>query len=315
MTSPLITIAIPAYKSDFIEKAIKSALSQEYTNIEVIVVDDKSPYDIQSIIKKFHDERLTYHRNEKNVGKNDPTANWNECLKYAKGDYICMLCDDDLYDNSYVKTMVKLASEYPNCNLFRSGIKEIDAKDDITNIFPLAPLFENVYEYIWHLHSGNNRQTISEWMIKRESLLRIGGYVSCPMAWGSDCCTVFTLAEQGGVVTSPQRLVSFRNGNGNITGQEYSHIPEKFRGWSMQCDLAKSIVERGEYEYKDIVLREIARDRKVWHKILTKRANLKDLNIMMREKDVYEMTVGKYLNGIIRNILWLTGLRKKRYTY
>ncbi len=315
MSSPLITIAIPAYKADFIEKAICSALSQDYPNIEVIVVDDNSPYDIQSAVNKFHDARLSYYRNETNVGKNDPTANWNMCLKHAKGEYICMLCDDDMYDSSYITTMVSLASQYPTCNVFRSGIKEIDGQGKVTNLFPLAPLHENVYEYIWHLHSGNNRQTISEWMIKKAALQEIGGYISCPMAWGSDCCTIFTLAERGGVVTSPMRLASFRNGNGNITGQEYSHITEKFRGWSMQCDTAKDIVSHGEYEYKDIILREIERDRRAWYKILTKRASIKDLNIMMHDKDVYNMTWGKYLNGIIRNILWFTGLRKKKFTY
>lgn len=315
MTSPLITIAIPAYKHEFIEDAIKSALTQDYDNIEVIVVDDNSPYDILSVMNKFHDNRLSYYRNAANLGKGDPTANWNECLKHAKGEYICILCDDDKYDETYVSTMVSLANTYKDCNVFRSGIKVIDSENKVTDLYPLAPSYENVYEYIWHLHSGNNRQTISEWMIKRDALTKIGGYVSCPMAWGSDCCTIFTLAERGGVASSPLRLVSFRNGGGNITGAEYSHIPEKYLGWSMQCDTAKAIIERGDYAYKDVVLHEIERDRRVWYKMYIKHASIKDLTYMRRHKDLYKLSTGAYLNGIIRNLLWMSGLRKKEYNY
>ena len=53
-----VTIAIPAYKPDYLARAIQSALSQTYTNLEIIVVDDKSPYNIESVIKSFSDERL-----------------------------------------------------------------------------------------------------------------------------------------------------------------------------------------------------------------------------------------------------------------
>ncbi len=315
MTSPLVTIAIPAYKPEFIEDAIQSALAQDYANIELIVVDDNSPYDILSVVNKFHDSRLSYHKNANNLGKNDPSANWNECLKYAKGEYICILCDDDMYDKTYVSTMVALANEYQDCNVFRSGIKIINSQCNVTGIYPLAPSWEDVYEYIWHLHSGNNRQTISEWMIKREALTAIGGYVACPMAWGSDCCTIFTLAERGGVASSPRRLVSFRNGGGNISGEEYTHIPKKYLGWSIQCDTAKSIVERGDCAYKDIVLREIERDRRAWYKMFIKHASIKDLSYMRRNEDLYHLHLGTYLNGIIRNLLWMSGLRKKKYTY
>ena len=196
MTNPLVTIAIPAYKVDFIKTTIKSALAQTYRNIEVIVVDDASPYDIKRITDKFGDDaRLTYYRNAKNVGAQDPSVNWNICLKYAKGDFICILCDDDLYSPTFVETLVELTNRHPDCNVFRTGAKMIDAEGNIADLYPLAPEKEDVAEYVWHLHSGNGRQTMSEWMMRRSALNDIGGYVSCPMAWGSDCCTVFRLAE------------------------------------------------------------------------------------------------------------------------
>lgn len=312
MQHSLVTIAIPAYKPYFIEQAIISALEQTYHNIEVVIVNDKSPYDIKSIVDKFSDKRISYYVNKENVGSKDPSRNWNECLKYAKGDFICILCDDDLYDKDFVSTLVSLAEKYPECNVFRSGVKEIDAQGNVTSLFPLAQEHEDVTEYIWHLHSGNNRQTMSEWMIKTEKLKEIGGYVNQPMAWGSDCSTIFTLAKHGGVASSPLRLMSFRNTDKNISGCDYSYIPEKICGWTMQCDLAISIIERSNSPYKEIICKEVERDKRAGRKILVKHAGLHDLNTMMKSPHIYGMNIGKYLNGIFRNLIWLTGLRKKK---
>lgn len=312
MALPLVTIAIPAYKADFIEYAIESAIRQSYESIEIIVVDDCSPNDILSVVSKFNDSRVSYYRNSHNLGKNDPSANWNECLKHAKGEYICILCDDDIYDKDFVSTLVELASKHPGCNAFRSGVKEIDAQGKVINLYPLAPEHEDVTEYIWHLHSGNNRQTMSEWMLKTAKLKERGGYINQPMAWGSDCSTIFTLAEEGGVASSPSRLMSFRNSGSNITGCNYSYIPEKMRGWFMQCDLAISIIERSDSPYKEIIRKEVERDKRAWRKILTKHASIHDLNTMMRSPDSYGMNTWKYLNGIFRNIMWMTRLRKKK---
>lgn len=276
------------------------------------MVDDSAGNDIHSIVKKFSaSSKISYYHNEKNIGGKDPSANWNECLKYAKGEFICILCDDDLYAPSFVCTMVELVNKYPECNAFRCGVSEIDEGGHVTNLFPLAPEYEDICEYIWHLHSGNNRQTMSEWMLRKAALLKVNGYVPCPMAWGSDCATVFTVAEYGGVVSSALRLMYFRNSGQNISGREKSYIPEKICGWYRQCDLAHGIVARSNNAYKEIILHEIGNDRKRWRKFLIKNASIKELTIMIRSKNIYKLNIGAYINGVVRNVLRFLGLRKK----
>ena len=58
--SPHVTIAIPAFKAAYLSDSIASALAQTYDNIEVVVVNDKSPDDIDSVIGHFNDPRLRY---------------------------------------------------------------------------------------------------------------------------------------------------------------------------------------------------------------------------------------------------------------
>ena len=298
MALPLITIAIPAYKAEFIQEAVKSALSQTYSNIEVLVVDDCSPENIYDRVVVFNDSRLRYVRNEANVGKEDPSKNWNRCLKYAKGEYICVLCDDDLYAENYVEELVRLSEKYPLCNVFRCSVTETDEDGEVTDFFPLAPEYEPVDEYIWHLHSGNNRQTLSEWMMRTSALRLIGGYVNSPMAWGADCMTVYKLAVSGGVVSSPLRLMCFRKSGLNITGREKSYIPQKIVGWQMQCDCAREIIENGAVENKRIILRTIEHDRKTWTKNLAKRASCSELIHMYSDKDKYGFSLKLLFKGL-----------------
>ena len=109
MSNELVTIAIPAYKATFLRKAISSALKQTYSNIELIVVDDCSPENLESITKEFNDSRICYYKNTTNLGKNDPSKNWNKCLEYANGEFFALLCDDDTYEPTVVEEMLKLA--------------------------------------------------------------------------------------------------------------------------------------------------------------------------------------------------------------
>ena len=122
----LVSIVIPAYKATYLKETIESALQQTYSNIEVIVVNDKSPYDISSIVRSFNDRRIRYYENEENIGGKDLVAQWNRCLSYAKGEYFCLLCDDDIYTPTFVEEMLRLAEKYPNCNVFRGRAVVID---------------------------------------------------------------------------------------------------------------------------------------------------------------------------------------------
>ena len=49
------TIAIPAYKSDFLKECIESILNQTFQDFELIIIDDASPYPIREIISQFND--------------------------------------------------------------------------------------------------------------------------------------------------------------------------------------------------------------------------------------------------------------------
>src|ERR1039458_5587870 len=90
---PLVSIGIPTYnRRQFAVRAVKSALSQTYTNIEVIVSDNASTDDTVEHLSAIQDERLVILRHSANAGM---VANFNSCLSAATGELFLMLSDDD----------------------------------------------------------------------------------------------------------------------------------------------------------------------------------------------------------------------------
>jgi glycosyltransferase involved in cell wall biosynthesis len=56
---PLVSIIIPTYnRPQRVKEAIGSALDQNYSDVEVIVVDDNSDYDLERI--RIDDDRVQY---------------------------------------------------------------------------------------------------------------------------------------------------------------------------------------------------------------------------------------------------------------
>ncbi len=101
---PKISIIIPAYNSaDSIERAVKSALSQTYADIEVVVVNDGSSDDTEKIVKAMADKdpRVRLFTKE-NAGV---SAARNDGIMAAQGEWFVTLDADDYIDRDMIESL------------------------------------------------------------------------------------------------------------------------------------------------------------------------------------------------------------------
>lgn len=90
----LVSICIPAYNNaDEICATIESVLAQTYVHIELVIVDDASKDDTVKVVSGFQDNRIHLHQNKTNLGM---SGNWNRCVSLCKGEFIKLLCADDI---------------------------------------------------------------------------------------------------------------------------------------------------------------------------------------------------------------------------
>jgi glycosyltransferase involved in cell wall biosynthesis len=107
--TPLVSICIPTYLgAQTIGATIESVLNQDFTDFELIVVDDGSPDETAAVVRQFSDPRLRYERNEHNLG---PVGNWNRCQSLACGKYFKLLPHDDLLAPACLTQQVKVLEE------------------------------------------------------------------------------------------------------------------------------------------------------------------------------------------------------------
>ena len=90
-TNIKFSVTVPAYKAQFLAECIDSILAQTYKNFELIIVNDASPQDLDSIVSKYDDQRIRYYKNKVGFGAEHVVGNWNKCLEYATGDYVIVL--------------------------------------------------------------------------------------------------------------------------------------------------------------------------------------------------------------------------------
>ena len=107
---PLVSAIIATYKrADLVPRAIESVRKQTYPNLEIIVVDDGSPDNTESVVRAIPDERIRYIRHEKNKGL---PAGRNTGIRAAKGEFIAFLDDDDEWRADKIERQLRTVRDY-----------------------------------------------------------------------------------------------------------------------------------------------------------------------------------------------------------
>lgn len=125
MTASLnISVIMPSYNhAHFIRESIDSVLSQDYPDLELLVMDGGSCDSTVEILKSYGD-RLTYV-SEKDRGQSDAI---NKGLVRAHGDIVCWLNSDDLFTPDAVITVMKIFAEHPDVEFVYGNGWTIDEK-------------------------------------------------------------------------------------------------------------------------------------------------------------------------------------------
>ena len=91
----LFSIVVPTYETNetHLKEMIESVCDQTYVNWELILADASTTTAVEDVVKTYDDARIVYIKLAKNAGI---SANTNEGILKAKGDYIALLDHDDL---------------------------------------------------------------------------------------------------------------------------------------------------------------------------------------------------------------------------
>lgn len=121
--NPTVSIIIPIYNAEKnLPRCIESVLKQEYTNFELILVDDGSSDSSGAICDEYREKE---HRirviHKKNTGVSDSR---NIGISMAQGEYIQFLDSDDWITSEATGLMVRMAEEH-HCDMVISDFYRV----------------------------------------------------------------------------------------------------------------------------------------------------------------------------------------------
>ena len=120
---PKISIVTPSFnQGNFIEDTIQSVLSQNYPNLEYIVMDGGSSDATLRILKKY-EKKLTW-KSEKDRGQTDAI---NKGMRLASGEIRAYLNSDDVYEKGTLKKVAEFFLAYPSTHFLYGRGRLIDA--------------------------------------------------------------------------------------------------------------------------------------------------------------------------------------------
>lgn len=255
------SIAIPAYKPYYLRKAIQSIIGQTFQNWELIILNDDSPYDLDTIINEFSDNRIRYYKNDKNIGAIDVVDNWNKCLELAIGEYIMVIGDDDFLNPNNLEVFNQLILKYPDLYIYHGRTILVDPNDKPVFLQDARPEYESVFSAIWEKLAGSRQQFIGDYLFKTSFLRGNGGFYKLPLAWGSDEVTVFKSISNKGIANSNIPIFNYRINPYSITSSGNAYV--KMNAMEIYMDWLTSFVKDLEPNnitdkiLKDLIIKKI----------------------------------------------------------
>jgi glycosyltransferase involved in cell wall biosynthesis len=173
---PLVSVIIPTYnRAGLIGETIDNVLRQTYANVEIIVVDDGSTDDTQSVLKSYGN-RIRWFVQE-NTG---PAAARNRGSAMAKGEIVAFQDSDDAWHPTKLARQVSLLQRGGDSVVCCLCNTNIELADRVVRSFENAPVYPSIEEGIWL----NVTEVLATRCIlfnqaaaiRRDVLTRIGGF-------------------------------------------------------------------------------------------------------------------------------------------
>jgi glycosyltransferase involved in cell wall biosynthesis len=220
MNNPLVSIVIPVYNgSNYLAEAINSALSQTYSNIEVIVVNDGSDDNgkTEAVINSFGNSIRYYYKSNGGVS----TA-LNLGIQVMKGEYFSWLSHDDLYSPDKIEKQIIFFNDNPEVKITAGYFEIFSDNTEKKRLFTVpSPV---IY---------NGKQLLSTWiyfcsMLIHKDCFNSVGFFDEKNRTIQDLEMQIRLVSYAPIYIIPEVLTLFREHDDQVTKKKSKvHLSEK----------------------------------------------------------------------------------------
>ena len=217
---PLVTVVLPVYsRLQFLAQAITSVLEQSHPRIQLIVVDDGSPLNLEKVMTQFRTAVEFYRKTQ-----GGPASARNFGIRRARGEFLLFLDDDDYLEPRAVEVLLKALEGSPDLAWASGRLAYVDERGRyLPKVHPCQFQSGDVYA---EMIQNNLIGTPSATLVRTQMIRTLGGFDENPRyQFCEDYDLWLTLARDFPVAAIPEVVSNYRYHAGNATRQWARHYP------------------------------------------------------------------------------------------
>ena len=219
----LVSIIMTCHNGQrFLNEAVDSLIKQTHENWELIFYNNYSSDRSKNIILKYNDKRIRYFETDKILSLGDIR---NRSILKVKGDYICFLDVDDLWENNKIEKQLSLFQSLKNLDVVSSNYRILSGKKFVDNKFKVEKKYsqkEIIVSYI-------NGSPITSWltlMIKKNSIKKLPYSFDKKLHISSDFDLIIRLSNFANFYFINSYLCTYRLHNKNESKNKKRELSE-----------------------------------------------------------------------------------------
>lgn len=247
-----VSIIVPTRnRASLVGETIDAILKQTFRDLEVIVVDDCSQDDTESIIRGYADDRVRYfyHDSGRLVA-----VNRNYGMSQATGEYLAFCDDDDIWLPDRLEKQLPEFEKDDHLELVCSNAVIFNEKGDIR---PFHPAGLAARDFTFNSLLRDNKIITSSVTVRKSVIDEVGMMDTSPaLVTGQDYELWLRIARKYPVKYLDLPLVKYRVHSGNATPRGIAAVKRRRAVYRFLRD--KKII--GHWLYRRLTLRMLAFD-------------------------------------------------------
>jgi len=220
MKQPELAIILPAWKSKFLERSLRSIENQEAGSFRLYIFDDAGPQELAGICRPFLERNPDwhYHRFDQNLGKENLAAHWNRCIRRSSEEWVWLFSDDDEMEPGSVEAFLDAKATFPEQRVFRLPFSIMDEEGELQPAKTLGVNTISGAEFGKQRFLRNLDSSAVEFIFSRSAFEEQGGFPEFPAAWCSDDAAWIKFSGKAGIRFLKEGGVRWRSSSLNISG-------------------------------------------------------------------------------------------------
>jgi glycosyltransferase involved in cell wall biosynthesis len=242
-TNLVISIIVPVFNSEnYIADTIISCLNQTYSNFELILVNDGSTDNVETVINKFADKRIQYFKIENSGACNAR----NFGISKANGHLIQFLDHDDILEFDKIEHQVKQYKKFGENFIYSATMGSVSGK--LKTIDKGYSLYERDFtpqEYFETvLNQFGKYLTTGAWLVPAKLINSTYGWDSSAGLNDDGEYFMRIILNSSGIVFSKQSIFYFRRDVPNSLSKQFDNKQVYVKWFYSYCSYSDNFIKK-----------------------------------------------------------------------